>query len=302
MDRFTAMRVFVRVVETGNFTRASETLAMPKATVTTLVQSLESHLRTKLLNRTTRQVNVTTDGALYYERAVRIIAEVEELDASLTHSQGRPSGRLRVEMAGALSDTIIIPALSEFQALYPDIQLDIGVSDRAVDYLAENVDCAIRAGAPAEQSMIARLVGQVNFVNCASPSYLQRYGHPHTVSDLQANHKLVAYLQAQNGQVSKFQGREKGELVDFVPRHFVSASDTRSCLVAALEGLGVFQAPEILARSYLESGQLEAVLPGWQRDPMSLYVVYPPNKHLSNKVRVFVDWAVGLLGSNRAAA
>ncbi|MDM9628519.1 LysR substrate-binding domain-containing protein [Rhizobium sp. S152] len=295
MDQLTAMRVFVRVVETGNFTRASETLAVPKATVTTLVQGLEGHLRTKLLHRTTRQVNVTTDGALYYERAVRILSEIDELDAGLSNSQGRPSGRLRVEMAGALSDTVIIPALESFYTQYPDIQLDIGVSDRSVDYIVENVDCAIRAGTPTDQSMIARLVGQVSFVNCASPGYLEKHGDPQSVTDLEANHRLVAYLQAPSGQISRFQGQENGQLMDFAPRHIVSASDTRSCLAAALEGHGVFQAPEILARSYLAGGQLREVLPGWKRDPLSLYVVYPPNRHLSNKVRVFVDWVVGVL-------
>ena len=144
MDQLSAMRAFIRVVETGNFTRASDALRMPKATVTNLIQGLEAHLHTQLLNRTTRRVVVTTDGALYYERATRIVAEVDELDGSLSNSTGSPSGRLRVEMAGAFADWIVIPALCDFYQKFPDIRIDLGVGDRTVDYLAENVDCALR--------------------------------------------------------------------------------------------------------------------------------------------------------------
>jgi LysR family transcriptional regulator for bpeEF and oprC len=144
MDQLSAMRAFVRVVETGNFTKASEVLGLSKASMTNLVQNLESHLQTKLLNRTTRRVMVTTDGALYYERALRIIAEVDELDSSLSQSQSTPSGRLRVEMAGVFADSIVIPALDDFNRNFPDIHIDLGVGDRTVDYLAENVDIALR--------------------------------------------------------------------------------------------------------------------------------------------------------------
>ncbi len=156
MDQLTAMRAFLRVVETGNFTRASASLNMPKATVTNLIQGLEAHLRTKLLNRTTRRVLVTPDGALYYERAARLVTDLDELDGSLSSAQTLPKGRLRVEMASAIANLVIIPALPEFHKRYPDIQIDLGVSDRTVDYVAENVDCAIRVGALTDQSLIAR--------------------------------------------------------------------------------------------------------------------------------------------------
>ncbi len=178
MDQLSAMRAFIRVVETGNFTRAADTLAMPKATVTNLIQGLEAHLHTKLLNRTTRRVMVTTDGALYYERAAQIVSELEELDGSLTNSQGLPTGRLRVEMAGAFADWIVVPALCDFYQKYPDIRVDLGVGDRTVDYLAENVDCALRGGTPADQSLIARRVSEVEMLTCASPLYIEKFGIP----------------------------------------------------------------------------------------------------------------------------
>src|SRR6218665_1145186 len=164
MDQLSAMRVFLRVVETGSFTGASAALGMPKATVSNLIQNLETHLQTKLLNRTTRRVMVTTDGALYYERANQIVTEIDELDGSLSHSRLSPSGRLRVEMSGAFADLLIIPELNDFHEKYPDINVDLGVGDRAVDYLAENVDCALRAGSPGSASLIARRVGEMDVV------------------------------------------------------------------------------------------------------------------------------------------
>ena len=170
MDQLSAMRAFLRVVETGNFTRASEALRIPRATVTNLIQNLEAHLQTKLLNRTTRRVIVTTDGALYYERAARIVAELDELDGSLTHSQANPSGRLRVEMSGAFADWIVIPSLCGFHEKYPDIQIDLGIGDRTVDYLVENVDCALRAGSPGDPSLIARRVSELRLITCAAAS------------------------------------------------------------------------------------------------------------------------------------
>ncbi len=167
MDQLSAMRAFVRVVEAGNFTRAALTLGMPKPTVTTLVQNLEAHVRTKLLHRTTRRVSVTPDGAAYYERVVRVLTDIDELDGAMTSSQSRPTGRLRVDAASTLAVLILIPALADFHERYPEIQLDLGVSDRPVDLIGENVDCVLRAGDLTDQSLIARRVGAMRFITCA---------------------------------------------------------------------------------------------------------------------------------------
>ena len=295
MDQLSAMRAFIRVVETGNFTRAAERLAMPKATVTNLIQGLEAHLQTKLLNRTTRRVMVTTDGALYYERAVQIVSELDELDESLSNAQAMPRGRLRVEMAGAFSDWIVIPALCEFYQMYPDLRIDLGVSDRTVDYLAENVDCALRAGSPTDQSLIARRVGEVEMVTCAAPRYLQKFGTPTHPRDLENNHVVVNYFRSTNIRKMTFGFIRDKEEVEINASSFVSVNDSRSYMVAAKTGLGVSLIPRFMARELLASGELVQVLEDWQRPPMPLYIVYPPNRHLSNKVRVFVDWLVKLL-------
>ncbi|MBP1849532.1 LysR family transcriptional regulator [Rhizobium halophytocola] len=302
MDQLSAMRAFLRVVETGNFTRAAEALRMPKATVTNLIQGLEAHLQTKLLNRTTRRVMVTTDGALYYERAAQIVSEVDELDGSLSNAQSSPAGRLRVEMAGAFADWIVIPRLIDFYKRYPDIRIDLGVGDRPVDYLAENVDCALRGGPPANQSLITRRVADMGMIACAAPRYLEKFGTPQHPADLEKGHYCVRYFMAQTGRTIPFEFHRDGETVVVDSRYIVSVNDARSFVTAATTGLGVVLLPRFMVIDSLERGELVEILHAWDAEPIPLYIVYPPNRHLSNKVRVFVDWLVKLLGETNMAS
>ncbi|MDE1158371.1 MAG: LysR substrate-binding domain-containing protein [Neorhizobium sp.] len=290
MDQLSAMRVFVRVVETGNFTRAATTLNMPKTTVTNMVQALEGHLKTTLLNRTTRRVIVTTDGALYYERATQLLQELEELDGSLSNSQAQPSGRLRVEMAGAFADLVVIPALCDFYQRYPQIRLDIGVGDRLVDYIAENVDCALRGGTPKDQSLIARKVGELRMQTYAAPRYIAKFGAPKHPSELETDHMSVGYLQAQSGRVLTMDFCRGDENIEIAPRYAVSVNDARSYVNAAITGMGVAQCPRFMVKEAVEKGELVEIFSDWTCEPLPLYIVYPQTRHLSNKVRVFVDW------------
>ncbi|MBO3762308.1 LysR family transcriptional regulator [Ciceribacter sp. L1K23] len=295
MDQLSAMRAFLRVVETGNFTRAAEALRLPKATVTNLIQGLEAHLQTKLLNRTTRRVIVTTDGALYYERAAQIITEIDELDGSLTTSQTNPGGRLRVEMAGVLADMVVIPSLVDFYKKYPDIRIDLGVGDRTVDYLAENVDCALRGGVPADQSLIARRVSELSLVTCASRHYLEKFGIPKSPHEIEEKHYCVNYFMAQTGRTMNFEFLKDDEKVEVSGKYIVAVNDARSYVTAVEQGLGIAQVARFMIVDKLQSGELVEILPDWKAEPIPLYIVYPPNRHLSNKVRVFVDWLVKLL-------
>lgn len=290
MDQLSAMRVFVRVVETGNFTRAATTLNIPKTTVTNMVQALEAHLQTTLLNRTTRRVMVTTDGALYYERAVQILSDITELDGSLSNSQAQPSGRVRVEMAGAFADLLIIPHLCEFHERYPEIKLDIGVGDRLVDYIAENVDCALRGGTPTDQSLIVRKVGEIGMQAYASPFYLERAGRPDHPLDLNSGHRCVGYLQAPSGRIMQMNFHRDGEEIEIDPNYIVSVNDARSYLDAAIAGAGIAQVPRFMAQKPVEEGKLVPILTEWTCESFPLYIVYPQTRHLSNKVRVVVDW------------
>lgn len=294
MDQLTAMRAFVRVVEAGTFTRAADLLEMPKPTVTKLIQQLETHLRARLLNRTTRRVTVTMDGAAYYERAMRLLSELDELDASMTLAQARPSGRLRVDCSSALATSVIIPALHEFHARYPDIQVDLGLSDRPADLLAENLDCAVRAGEIVDQNLIARRIGEMQLITCATPEYLARVGTPLHPRELEEAHHIVAYRPALSGRVMPFFYQNHSETIEISGRYTISVNDGMGYMAAALAGLGVVQLPTFMARGPITEGRLVPILLDWCTGPKPLHIVYPPNRHLSNKVRVFVDWLAEL--------
>jgi DNA-binding transcriptional LysR family regulator len=298
MDQLAAMRAFVRVVEAGNFTRASDTLSTPKATVTKLIQNLEAHLRSKLLNRTTRRVLVTPDGALYYERAIRVLADIDELDSSMASSGTLPRGKLRVEMPGALASMIVVPALCGFHEAYPDISIDLGVSDRQNDILAENVDCAVRVGELSDQSLIARRISSMRMVTCAASSYLKKFGEPRHPRDLEERHHIVSYFRPQNGSQVPFVFCRDGERIEVVRNCIVSVDEALTYVSAIKAGLGLAQAPLFMVRDAMKTGALDPVLIEWDPDPLPIHVVYPPNRHLSNRLRVFVDWAANLFANS----
>lgn len=294
MDQLSAMRAFVRVVEAGTFTRAADLLDMPKPTVTKQIQQLEGHLRAKLLNRTTRRVTVTMDGAAYYERALRVLGEIDELDASMALSQARPSGRLRVDCSASLAMAVIIPALPGFHERYPEIQLDLGLSDRPADLLAENLDCAIRAGEIQDQSLIARRIGEMFAITCAAPSYLARHGMPNHPRDLEQGHHIVGYRMAGTGRTMPFLYANERETIEVRSRYIVSLNEGNGYVAAAVAGLGIIQAPTFMVQDHITAGALLPILANWCTAPKPLHIVYPPNRHLSNKVRVFVDWLAEL--------
>lgn len=300
MDQIAAMRAFVRVVEAGTFSRAADLLDMPKPTVTKHIQQLEAHLRTKLLNRSTRRVAVTPDGAAYYERAVALLSDLDELDGSMTRSQASPAGRLRVDVPSSLALYALIPALPDFFDRYPDIQLDLGVTDRPVDLLAENVDCAIRGGERLDPTLIARRIGEVRLMHYASPAYIQRHGLPEHPRDLARGHRVIGYFSARTGRPMAFDMVRGEESVELRLPHVLATNDSTAYLAAGLAGLGITQTIEAMVGPYVESGALVPVLPEWQAGPIVLHVVYAPNRHLSSRLRVFVDWVAELFGSGGA--
>lgn len=291
MDRLEAMQAFARVVEAGSFTKAAETLHMNKTTVTQLIQYLEARLRVKLLNRTTRQVNVTADGAAYYERVVRILGDIEESETVLSSSAAAPKGRLRVDVLGVVGRHMLLPAMSQFHARYPDIQIDMGVSDRPIDLIGDSVDCVVRAGQVADQSLVARRIGTVGYVTCASAAYVERLGRPLHPSELaDSDHRVVGYFSALTGKVFSYSMQRDGQTVQVGARYVVAVNDAGALLDAGLAGLGIMRLPRFMADPHLASGELVVVLQDWQTEPTSLFVAFPPNRHVSAKLRVFVDW------------
>jgi LysR family transcriptional regulator for bpeEF and oprC len=283
MNKLQAMQVFVRVVETGAMTRAADSLQIPKATATTLIQQLEADLGVKLLNRTTRSVSVTADGAAYYARCVAILAQIRDTEESLAHRHAAPGGRLRVDVPTLMARLVIVPALPGFFARYPDIDLALGCSERRADLIEEGIDCAVWSGELEDSTLIARRVGLLYFGTCASPSYLAAHGQPRHPDEL-ATHRWVF---AKNG--ARIQTALRGH---------VALDDENSYLAAAEAGLGVAQIPAFVLKEALERGTLELVLGDWFPEPTPLHVVYPQNRHLSSKIRVFVDWVAELFAEH----
>jgi DNA-binding transcriptional LysR family regulator len=297
MDQLAAMRAFARVVEVGTFTRAAQLLDVPKPTLSKLIQNLEQHLRTKLLNRTTRRVTVTADGAAYYERAARILADVDELDSSMTLSQASPKGRLRIDISGPLAMLIMIPALPQFHARYPEIQIDLGVTDRPVDLVGENVDCVVRGGEITDQSLIARRIAEIHLTTCAAPAYLARHGQPRHPAELERTHTVVGYFSASSARPFPLVFKQGDDIEEINGRYILAVNDGNAYVSAGLAGLGIMQVPRFMVEERLASGALQPVLRDWVSDPMPLHVVYPPNRHLSTKLRIFVDWVAELFGA-----
>ncbi|WP_443191056.1 LysR substrate-binding domain-containing protein [Pseudomonas indica] len=296
MDRFDAMQAFARVVETGSFTKAAETLHMSKTSVTQLVQQLEARLRVRLLNRTTRKVNVTADGAAYYERVVRLLADMDDAETSLSSAATSPRGRLRVDVPSPLARLILVPALPAFHARYPDIQLDMGVSDRIVDLIDENVDCVVRGGELIDQSLMMRHVADLQLGVYAAPSYLQRAGipgHPRELED--THHRIVGFLWARSGKAFPYAMHRGGERVNVHGRHVLAVDDGNAYLAAGLAGLGVLWLPDYMAKAHRANGELVPLFEDWRLDPMPLYIAFPPNRHVSAKLRVFIDWVAELM-------
>ena len=297
MNKLQAMEVFVQVVDAGGFTRAAEALQLPKATVSTLVQQLELSLQVKLLHRTTRQVSVTADGAAYYERCLRILADVREAEESLSRSRASPSGRLRVDSMAGLAHDIVVPALPGFFQRFPDIRLDLGVSDRQVDLIEEGVDCAIRGGKLNDSPLIARRIGVMNFITCATPAYLAKHGHPSHPNDL-STHRAVNYFSSKTGKTYDWDFVRGDERVDIPMPSCLAVNDPNLYLGAGLRDMGMMQLPTYMAEPLIASGELQLVLQDWSTTPLPIHVVYPQNRHLSAKVRVFVEWVAELFASD----
>jgi DNA-binding transcriptional LysR family regulator len=303
MDRIDAMQAFARVVEARSFTKAAETLRVNKTTVTQLVQQLEARLRVKLLNRTTRKVNVTADGAAYYERVVRLLADMDDAETSLSGAAASPRGRLRVDVPSPLARIILVPALPAFHARYPDIQLDMGVSDRMVDLIGENVDCVVRGGVLTDQSLMSRHVSDLQLGVYAAPGYLARAGtpaHPQALED--THHRTVGFVWSRTGKTFPYAMRRDGERLEVRGRHAFSFDDGNAYLAGGLAGLGILWLPDYMAEAHVASGELVRLFGDWQLDPMPMYVAFPPSRHVSAKLRVFIDWVVELMAQHAPPA
>jgi DNA-binding transcriptional LysR family regulator len=285
-----AIRAFVRIVEIGGFTRAAESLQIPNATLSKQIQQLEAHLGVKLLERTTRRVHVTGEGSAYYDRIRHLLTELDEIETTLGHAKCAPRGRLRVDSGGSTASALLIPALPEFQARYPDIQLQLGVTDRTVDLIGENIDCAIRSTAH-DPALIARRIGVLSWTTCASPAYIARYGVPtHPQQLIEDDFPVAGYFSHSSGAIQPIELLVRDEPFLVKPRHSILVNESNAHHACALAGLGLVHTLDFMVRPSIDRGDLVVVLKEYRAKPLDVFIVYPPSRQKSTKVRVFVDW------------
>lgn len=294
MDRMDLYRVFARVVECASFTRAADSLGLPRSSVSAAVQMLETRLGARLLNRTTRRVSVTEDGAVFYERCVRLLSDMEEAEDLFRNAGGRPSGRLRVDVPGRIGRLVIAPALPEFLAAYPQIEIDLGMTDRAVDLVEERADCVLRVGPLGDSGLVGRRIGDLELINVASPAYLARHGAPAGPQDL-AEHLAVNYASPSSGRVEPWEWMD-GEMVRTQPmRGTVCVNSAEGLIACCLAGLGLIQIPAYDVAGHLAAGELVRVMDEHRAQPMQMTLLYPHRRQAPERLKVFSAWLETLL-------
>jgi len=290
MDKLQAMATFVRVVEARSFSRAAQSLAMPRSSVTTVIKQLEAHLGTPLLRRSTRSLSLTEAGERYLAACQAILADIAAAESDVSAATQAPRGRVRVDMPGTIGRAIVVPRLIEFEARYPDIEVVLGLSDRPADLIYEGIDCAIRSGALADSTLVARPLGQLTWLTCASPKYLKRFGEPESVAAL-ASHRVVNYLSNATGRPLDWRFRVAGKAMSVALPSRYAVNETEAYLHCGLEGLGLIQLSELAAAVYLRSGRLREVLADARCAPVPISIVYPQARATA-AVKTFVDWVI----------
>lgn len=296
MDRLDAMQLFVRIVERRSFTDAAHDTGTPRSTVTEVIQQMEQRLGVQLLQRTTRVVRPTLDGQAYYQRCLSILNDVEEADSAFAGAP--PKGPLRIEVQGTLARHFLVPGLPDFLARYPEIELFISERDRWVDLVEEGVDCALRWGELPDSDLIVRPLGMAKRITCASPDYLEKFGEPTSLSDLET-HKMVGILSMTTGAVRPLHFAVKAQIESLTPPAQVSVTGPESYRLSALLGLGLAQMPLFHIDDDLRLGRLSQVLTDFPVPSMPVSLLYPRSRQLSSRVRVFIDWAVKAFQNDR---
>src|SRR5258707_1699834 len=294
MAQMLALRVFAPIAATGTFIRAAESLKVPPSTATRLIKELESHVGVKLLHRTSRKVSVQPEGAAYYERAVRVLGDVDDMDGFVANQRAQPKGRLRIDVPSILANTILIPALPTFRSRYPDIEVALGVSDRNIDLIGDSVDCVIRGNPLPASSLVARRIAELDYVTCASPSYVKAHVAPSHPRQLEQRHLIYNNPSPLTGKPFPLLFTRGGEEIRIEGRTMVMVNESTAHMTVVIAGLGVGQTCKYLAEQHFKTGALRPLLKGWGRPRHPIHVMYPPNRHLNAKVRVSVAWAVGI--------
>ena len=294
MDRIESLRIFSRVVQCGSFSKAAATLQIPRSSVSMAIQELEARVGARLLARTTRRVAPTQEGIVFYERCERLVGDYEEVEGLFRQSSSLPAGKLSVNVPGRMGRLIFAPALPDFLSHYPKIELEMGVTDRAVDLVHEGIDCAVRVGPLSDSSLVARKIGDIVLCNCASPAYLRKQGVPQTIEDLD-RHLAVGYASPTSGRIEDWEWVEGNEVRSRAISARLTVNNAEAYIACCLAGLGLIQIPAYDVRHHLDAGELVEVMPDLRATPMPVHILYPHRRHLSRRLQVFVDWASALL-------
>ena len=287
MDRFQLMKLFVRIVETGSFSAVARELDTTQPTVSKQLTALERHLGARLLNRTTRGLSPTEAGAAFYDRATRILEDLQEAEASLTQLQNRATGTLRISASVAFGQIFLVPSLLEFRGKYPEIHIDLSLNDRFVDLVQEGTDLAIRFGPLEDSQLVAKSLGKSSRLCVASPQYLATRGTPSTPEEL-ASHNCITYTYTTSGNEWRFQADE-GVMPVRVFGDF-RANNAFAILRAAVEGVGVANLPKFMVRDEVAAGTLVPMLERYGPTPVEIHAVYPTARFVSSKLKLLLGF------------
>lgn len=289
MKSLDAMQVFLRVAELASFTRAADSLGIPKATASTAVQQLETSLGTRLLHRTTRKVQMTQDGQAFYERARDLLADVDELQSMFQRGDKALRGRLRVDMSSGLALHFIIERLPEFLDAHPLIELELSSTDRLVDLVREGFDCVVRVGTLGDSSLIARPLGAFRIINCASAGYIEQHGMPQSLDDLK-NHRLIHYVSTLGSRSPGWEYPDGNGYASLPMAGVLTVNSSEAYRAACVAGLGLIQAPAAGLQPLIDQGALVEVLPDHPAEPMPVSLLYAHRRHLPRRVQEFMNW------------
>lgn len=301
MDRLEQYRIFVQVAESRSFIGAANALGIPRATVSAAVQRLEQDLGTRLLHRTTRQVSLSPDGQRLLERLHPLLTDAEELDQLFKHDQRKVAGRLHVDVPSRIARKLIVPALPKLLEQYPELTLTLGSSDRSIDLAQDGVDCVVRVGTLPDSSLVARRMGAIAMVNCASPAYVQEYGTPTSPNDL-SQHLAVGYTPASGRQTPWDYLDGQGQLHSVAVNSRVTVNNAETYLACCRAGLGLIQVPRYDVAALLARRELIEVLTQWPSPPMEVTVLYPHRRQHSRRLALCIDWLQALLRPHLAAS
>lgn len=296
MDKLDQYRVFVQVAEMGSFIKAAHALALPRATVSAAVQQLEEKIGARLLNRTTRQVHLTTDGVQLLERVRLLLADADDVEQLFQTSQRQVAGQLRIDVPSRIARRLIAPALPGLLRRYPRLQLVLGSTDRAIDLLQEGVDCAVRIGTLHDSSLVVRPLGHIALINCASPAYLREYGVPEKPEDLLKGHWAVGYASPTNGRALPWEHLDaSGRTQNAALPSRVIVNNAESYIAGCRAGTGLIQIPRFDVQHLLDRGELVEVMPAHRAASMPVSLLYPHRRQRSRRLVAFIEWFSGLM-------